>query len=1142
MAMLASKELTCPMCSSEISPNFLYSIQLLGGGCTHRLCLDCGVSHLCTVATKRAKCPVKTCGILVQFVDLILPVLSRKRTAKGDPTPGQVEVRASRYTLPSPPPDYPPPPDPLPPPDYPPPPDLLPPLLPPPLLPPPPSPLLQWYLTNIPSIEQSDPLKEGEVLVSWVFPNGKGAGLKLGAVDGPVWSTTKEDKLINLGVLLNSAVFELGRKKILMEESHLTFGTLGDIIEDACRREGGGRLFLRFFWALTTGKSDLPLFSEIMPDEINQVLTSYLAANMELRVLWKLLAPVHRYIGEYCETWGVAQAVKSLLCRMGVAADRTSQQRGTRQASIAVQMEGITLDPWSLAHLSFDNLGWKQLGAMVRRIEYVMFYWQIRDPPRLRDLCVYHEDPTRQLCRKKKVLDLKSSFAKKLLVPTSKDYNVMASCTMQLIEWALSLLQVPSLQDEIKSVIAESPDSYKVNTDKLRDEENMELGLSARSTFTTSCYAPLGPSSVDLQDKSTPPHTIYSANQVTVDLPLAENLNELQTVLEIVEYMQSVRTKQVDRATLAMLQPLSEREFPYLHSPICCDLPFMGMSDGNPVKVFHSHATKEQKIQVWLWAGGFHVNKEHLTNRAKLMAEVLTRTQVSGYRHSPDRQGFLLKPSDPREPNKEYLEIAIATIHEVALRIIEAKHLAMQLDPSSDSEQQQELLQITPVEVFDAMQERAYEHPLPFLGLFDFLQEVVSLMINDSCTTGREGDPVLYRTAKRFTTLTDSTTNAASYMLIMAEEAIHQETMSEAEGVIFDRQVFCKESRHGKAMAGDQGTEMMHLDVRKKEGKLWARTKKETLKDTAIFLPMRAAMRRGGKADLRRTTGSASSSAPSSSAATEHREDEGGNESFDGLSGVYLDVLRRLHYSELWKKGAAIKTVTGQASEKYCALDGKTKLNSKSLNPIETAIVRCDTYMLEVLEAHEKGTVAAAIPDTVVAGEDADEDTVEEGEPEREDVRFTTLKFTLADAKETLDLAVTRATTHDIGLMTAKKYKQTKQKLFSVAALKSEIATLRSTKEIEIAAFANKGSAKKGELAMELCLIRKELFTAFPNRRKEIISEIEKRLSAEAEFDFSVMRGELRDQPFYKVLENLSVEQRAEFNTKTTGFLITSST
>ncbi len=32
-----------------------------------------------------------------------------------------------------------------------------------------------------------------------------------------------------------------------------------------------------------------------------------------------------------------------------------------------------------------------------------------------------------------------------------------------------------------------------------------------------------------------------------------------------------------------------------------------------------------------------------------------------------------MKPSDPREPNKEYLEIFIASVHEAALRLIEAR-------------------------------------------------------------------------------------------------------------------------------------------------------------------------------------------------------------------------------------------------------------------------------------------------------------------------------------------------------------------------------------------------------------------------------------------------------------------------------------
>jgi len=133
--------------------------------------------------------------------------------------------------------------------------------------------------------------------------------------------------------------------------------------------------------------------------------------------------------------------------------------------------------------------------------------------------------------------------------------------------------------------------------------------------------------------------------------------------------------------------------------------------------------------------------------------KVLTKSRVAGYRDSEKRLNFLLTPSDSREPNKEYLEIAVAQIHEAALRVIEER--AAKRPPGGGTVDEADLM-ISPIEVYDSMLERAGEEPLSFVALFDLIQEVISQILQKSCTSGEHGDADHYRRGKRFATLIDS--------------------------------------------------------------------------------------------------------------------------------------------------------------------------------------------------------------------------------------------------------------------------------------------------------------------------------------------------------------------------------------------------
>jgi hypothetical protein len=152
-------------------------------------------------------------------------------------------------------------------------------------------------------------------------------------------------------------------------------------------------------------------------------------------------------------------------------------------------------------------------------------------------------------------------------------------------------------------------------------------------------------------------------------------------------------------------------------------------------------------------------------------------------------------------------------------------------------------------------------------------------------------------------------------------------------------------------MFGDQGTEMTNLYLRQLEGKHWAESKNYTMVSSTVHLPAYKFLRSSGGAVKFEQP------APQN---TNEEDDSIEDAHFLGLSGVFLDVFRKLWLSNLWGEGD-VKSVDGKAlSSQNLALDGKAKLDCSAFNPITLGEKRCKLYGSRFLTSRTSNANTAA--------------------------------------------------------------------------------------------------------------------------------------------------------------------------------------
>ena len=80
-----------------------------------------------------------------------------------------------------------------------------------------------------------------------------------------------------------------------------------------------------------------------------------------------------------------------------------------------------------------------------------------------------------------------------------------------------------------------------------------------------------------------------------------------------------------------------------------------------------------------------------------------------------------------------------------------------------------------------------------------------------------------------------------------------------------------------------------------------------------------------------------------------------------------------------------------------------------------------------------------------------------------------------------------RATTLDVGLVSSdKNFKPSKQVLFTKDTIREAIKELRQAPGADYIVPLSTKSAKKSELAFELCSLRSQLFIKFPEKKVEL--------------------------------------------------------
>jgi len=662
-------------------------------------------------------------------------------------------------------------------------------------------------------------------------------------------------------------------------------------------------LILHALYGLSTGVVHFDKVKEKIwkagsdPSHQNQFLAAAGAADMLMRSNARRPNSFQLMLGEYLSRFTLSKEVQSLLSALQLTPSQNFSLSQRSKKVMAKLEKGKTIGPLDLVFILADNIGFRVKGQMASYDQHTIVNVMVVPAEKLRAAGVYNDDPTKRLSREpnldwgnaideakgdedkiKRLIDL-------IVGLNDNDYNCLGESVMEDILLAVEYTELLRHNDT-KIVNKKMPRIDRICNKRTREQWDNKLLESeqekqqrkrqktlisppAQACVRNSVTIPrdTASESTDLNPKS---KNRYDLNNASLE-SLHEDLAKNTTQQRLMQYITSTCQRQVEEFD-GQNHPATEER------PVAEIFACLGV-DGQPAAACHqilaqdvASEKREYPEHLLVSAGGFHYGMKTLNANGELFEQAIDMF-LSAWRNTIPRQEWFKFPSDPRQREKEHPWYLLALYVAAVVQL-------------SDSEEGRD---ISALDVYEFMLQRAKEYPLCILVLLEMRLATVAKMMKNAERIGERGSVELFLTAVKFAMRLFAMTHKTDYMRLSCNILLWWNCASDAQKKIYSSFIFTQLTSNGIPIYHDLSVELSVKDLRKLLGKVYKNGWHLYMEHACAIIPER-------EAEQLEATELRNKDAPSHSSTSK---------SYSTIPEDFIKMYTRIRDMDLWTPGKA---------------------------------------------------------------------------------------------------------------------------------------------------------------------------------------------------------------------------------------------
>lgn len=556
-------------------------------------------------------------------------------------------------------------------------------------------------------------------------------------------------------------------------------------------------------WSLVKG--DVPMDRPCSLDHVEKVkcdpsmLANLMCVFIATEMLTRLFRPgpgiLALVIANLMDTMNVRTEFKAFMSRIRLSASRSTMERQSEKTVFEKLREGVQIQKDSLFGWFADNIGFKYYGNKEKKGGYSQHILMqlLRVPATaLRNVGVYGANALSRA--RTKWTERRATLSPKDFMPDDNDYETHSVRWLSFLDLSLKAKPLAPTVDEARQRLQD--EQYYCD-----ERAPSDIGMHCQDVIRTKdavmadrlLAEPVDDEGVEDADD------IYEKNYITTDNPINNSLSKKAVVNDMMDGAQRVLNDVIESGDDDMdISDIAAQ------IPISKDFGTFFATDGDPaIQGIRIIRTSENEYNVMWRAGGFHYLLKAHHGCGNTFGDTHFGWLVQTYRRSDKQRDWVLLPSDPNQADDEIPQILLAC----AISLI------------NEYEERNEVTEASAEEIHDFFVELAKEKKHVFSMLMHMLWENVLLMIRDSESDGKKGNPELFFTALRFMLPFATINNNGGYVELGLDWEMWRRTSSEADMKIYKEFIFSKLTVNGKSIFGDRFVEWSVRDHRKHMGK-----------------------------------------------------------------------------------------------------------------------------------------------------------------------------------------------------------------------------------------------------------------------------------------------------------------------------------
>ena len=593
----------------------------------------------------------------------------------------------------------------------------------------------------------------------------------------------------------------------------------------------------------------------------NQYLAAAAASDILLRSNDKKPNLFQLMFGQCLESHSTSKDFKQLCSAFQLAPSAKFSMKARSQKYQKSLQKGLKASSRDLVAILSDNIGFKQKGKHASYDQWTVTNIIVILEKALIDAGIYcDDDPGKRLSRSPNCIwqdaidsakgndDEVKKLIDTIVGLNQEDYERLAESVMEDIRLALDYSGL--LQHNNSAIIGRKlPRLDRICNQATRDACDKALRTSepkrkqtnATKTRSTSVTIPrhTAPGDMSLSGVEESKNR-YDLNNALLE-PLHENLGENVTQYKLMKYVLDFSKNQVDEFN-------NEEHPPNVDRPVAEDFVCFGC-DGQPAAACHI-AQAQSAIDgdgdlpphLFVSPGGFHTVMKILNANGELFEDVL-RDFVSAWRNTIDKQNWFLWPTDPRQRKMEQPILALAHNVVAAVNLSESRGGA----------------DVSAVEVYEFMLERAKEYPICMLVLLEQRLAAIAKMMENASRIGERGSVELFLTAVKFAMRVFAMTHKTDYMRLTCNILLWWHCASDLQKKLYSSFIFTQLTSKGTSVFHDLFVELSVKDIRQRLGKVYTKGLELNMEHACASIPDEPAAKTESR-QLRNTHASSDSS------------------------------------------------------------------------------------------------------------------------------------------------------------------------------------------------------------------------------------------------------------------------------------------